>query len=555
MSYVALYRKARPQTFEEVSGQDHIVKTLKNQVRAGKLQHAYLFCGTRGTGKTSIAKIMSRAVNCEHPVDGNPCNECASCRAIAAGNSMNVIEIDAASNNGVDNIREIVEEVRYRPAQGNYKVYIIDEVHMLSTGAFNALLKTLEEPPSYVIFILATTESGKIPTTILSRCQRYDFRRIDMDTLMARMKYLTVQEGVDCEERALRFVARQADGSMRDALSLLDQCMAFYMGEKLTYEKALDALGAVDTDVYGELLSVVARGDAGRAIRIFEKMMERGREVGQFVGDFIWYLRNLLLAQTSDDASEMIDISSEQMQTLLALSGRTEPETAMRYIRILSELQNTMRFSTNRRVLAEVALVKLCRPQMERTEDAILDRMRVLESKFEAFEAGNFVQMQRDEPPSPTNGLTDSVARGYDSAVEDDAPPPNAAPEELRAIRSEWATVVSHVRGGVLKTILKDMVPKYDAEQMDGKLYLPIQKGPGAELGYSDAGRNKNKYDEYAAELEGVIERLYNRHVDVVIGSPGKNAANLHEISADDILKDSSKIGMPVEVDESDFED
>ena len=278
MSYVALYRKARPRTFEEVKGQDHIVKTLKNQVKAGRTQHAYLFCGTRGTGKTSVAKIMAKAVNCEHPVDGSPCNECASCRAIAAGNSMNVIEIDAASNNGVDNIREIVEEVRYRPTQGNFKVYIIDEVHMLSAGAFNALLKTLEEPPSYIIFILATTESGKIPTTILSRCQRYDFRRIDQETIIARMRELTERENVEAEDRALRFVARSADGSMRDALSLLDQCMAFYMGETLTYEKALSALGAVDTDVFGELLGEIIAGNAGRAVLIFEKIMERGRE-------------------------------------------------------------------------------------------------------------------------------------------------------------------------------------------------------------------------------------------------------------------------------------
>ena len=214
MSYVALYRKARPSVFDDVKGQDHIVTTLKNQVMAGRIQHAYLFCGTRGTGKTSIAKIMAKVVNCENPVNGNPCNECASCRQIAAGNSMNVIEIDAASNNGVDNIREIVEEVRYRPTQGKYKVYIIDEVHMLSQGAFNALLKTLEEPPSYVVFILATTEVGKIPVTILSRCQRYDFHRIDAATLVSRMRELVQREGVEAEERALQFIARSADGSM-----------------------------------------------------------------------------------------------------------------------------------------------------------------------------------------------------------------------------------------------------------------------------------------------------------------------------------------------------
>ena len=226
MSYTALYRKFRPDAFSDVKGQDHIVTTLKNQLRANRIGHAYLFTGTRGTGKTTVAKIFAKTVNCEHPTEDGPCGECRICKAIAAGASMNVIEIDAASNNGVDNIREIIDEVSYSPAEGKYKVYIIDEVHMLSPGAFNALLKTLEEPPSYVIFILATTEVHKIPITILSRCQRYDFKRISIDTITDRMKELMDTEQVQVEDRALRYIAKVADGSMRDALSLLDQCAA-----------------------------------------------------------------------------------------------------------------------------------------------------------------------------------------------------------------------------------------------------------------------------------------------------------------------------------------
>ena len=240
MSYTALYRKFRPATFDEVKGQDHIVKTLQNQIEANRIGHAYLFCGTRGTGKTSIAKIFAKAVNCEHPVNGSPCNECASCKAIAAGSSMNVVEIDAASNNGVDNIRQIREEIQYSPADGKYKVYIIDEVHMLSIGAFNALLKTLEEPPAYVIFVLATTEPHNIPITILSRCQRYDFKRITIDTIADRLSELMEKEQVTVEDKAIRYVAKAADGSMRDALSLLDQCIAFYLGQTLTYETVLE---------------------------------------------------------------------------------------------------------------------------------------------------------------------------------------------------------------------------------------------------------------------------------------------------------------------------
>ena len=260
MSYTALYRKWRPVSFGDVKGQDPIVKTLKNQITSGRIGHAYLFCGTRGTGKTSIAKIFARAVNCEHPVDGSPCNECETCRHIMEGSSLNVVEIDAASNNGVENIREIREQVQYPPTEGTYRVYIIDEVHMLSIGAFNALLKTLEEPPSYVIFILATTEVHKIPITILSRCQRYDFKRISLDTIADRLRELTEAEHIGVEERALRYVAKAADGSMRDALSLLDQCAAFHFGETLTYDNVLEVLGAVDNSVFSELFRAAVEG-------------------------------------------------------------------------------------------------------------------------------------------------------------------------------------------------------------------------------------------------------------------------------------------------------
>ena len=541
MSYVALYRKARPQTFEEVKGQDHIVKTLKNQVRAGRAQHAYLFCGTRGTGKTSVAKIMAKAVNCEHPVDGSPCNECASCRAIAAGNSMNVIEIDAASNNGVDNIREIVEEVRYRPTQGNFKVYIIDEVHMLSAGAFNALLKTLEEPPSYVIFILATTESGKIPTTILSRCQRYDFRRIDQETMIARMRELTERENVEAEERALRFVARSADGSMRDALSLLDQCMAFYMGETLTYEKALSALGAVDTDVFGELLGEIIAGNAGRAILIFEKIIERGREVGQFVSDFIWYMRNLLLAATSDEALEAVDASEEQLKVLKEHASRVEPETVMRYIRILSDLLNSMRQASNRRVLTEVAIVRLCRPQMETTDTAFRDRVRALEARLDELQTFG-VPVRKAEKSAAFS----EIEKSSPDPKEETAPPPHAAPEELQQIRAEWESVRQEVASGLLRGLLLKSDPLYNAVDMDGKLY--IRSANDTLDGFIETGARD--VERYCAEIREAIRKRYGRDVEVVLKSSREKGEKLYDISVDDILQDHSKINVTVEVSE-----
>lgn len=348
MSYTALYRKFRPVEFEDVKGQEHIITTLKNQIEANRIGHAYLFCGTRGTGKTTVAKIFAKAVNCEHPVNGSPCGECAMCRSIAAGTSMNVIEIDAASNNGVDNIREIREEVAYRPTEGKYKVYIIDEVHMLSIGAFNALLKTLEEPPEYVIFILATTEVHKIPITILSRCQHYDFKRISIETITDRMRDLMQEEQVEVEEKALRYVAKAADGSMRDALSLLDQCIAFYLGQKLTYDNVLEVLGAVDTDVFSRLLRSVIRRDVPKVLDIVDDLVMQGRELTQLATDFTWYLRNLLLVKTSDNIEDVLDVSTENMQQLQEEAGMVEADMLLRYIRIFSELSGQLKYAAQK---------------------------------------------------------------------------------------------------------------------------------------------------------------------------------------------------------------
>lgn len=383
MSYTALYRKFRPDTFADVKGQDHIVTTLKNQIRANRIGHAYLFTGTRGTGKTTVAKIFARTVNCENPTEDGPCGECAICRAIAAGASMNVIEIDAASNNGVDNIREIREEVQYSPAEGRYKVYIIDEVHMLSIGAFNALLKTLEEPPSYVIFILATTEAHKIPITILSRCQRYDFKRISIDTIAGRLNELMQIEGVNVEERAIRYVAKAADGSLRDALSLLDQCLAFYMGQDLKYDNVLEVLGAVDTEVFSDLLRKVIACDTTGCIYKLEELVLQGRDLNQLVVDFTWYMRNLLLVKTSDGVEDVIDVSTDTLALLREEANMVDAEILMRYIRIFSELSNQIRYSTQKRILIEMALIKLTKPAMESNMDSIIDRLNQLEKKME----------------------------------------------------------------------------------------------------------------------------------------------------------------------------
>lgn len=434
MSYQALYRKFRPAMFEDVKGQEHIVKTLCNQVKRNRIGHAYLFCGTRGTGKTTVAKILARSVNCENPIEGSPCNQCAMCRSILAGSSMNVIELDAASNNGVDNIREIVDEVSFSPAEGKYKVYIIDEVHMLSNGAFNALLKTLEEPPSYVIFILATTEANKIPITILSRCQRYDFKRISIDTIAERLSDLMEKEGILVEEKALRYVAKAADGSMRDALSLLDQCIAFHFGETLTYDMVLDVLGAVDHAIFGQMLRKIVEKNVLGCIALLDEIIMQGREITQFVADFTWYLRNLLLLKTSDGIEDVIDVSTDNLLSMKEETELVSENAIMRYIRIFSELSGQLRYATAKRIMVEMTLIKLCRPQTETKVDALLERIRDLEKKLEH---GDFVL------PVAGNDRQESVQAKQEMPPKEKPLLPKAIPEDIKELVSRWGELVN----------------------------------------------------------------------------------------------------------------
>ena len=338
MSYTALYRKWRPKDFDDVVGQDAIARTLKNQIISGRIAHAYLFCGTRGTGKTSMAKIMARAVNCQNPQNGNPCNQCENCLEILKDASINVVEMDAASYNGVDNVREIKERLNYPPTSGKYKVFIIDEVHMLSTGAFNALLKTLEEPPDYAIFILATTEVHKIPVTILSRCQRFDLKRIGLKVIAAQLDKVCKEENINIDEKSMDYIARCSDGALRDALSLLEECRAYYPNEAIVYEKVLDILGTVDMAVFDNMCRKIIENNTVELLMLLDEVCMQGRDLSQFVTDMLWYFRNLLLLKVSKDVEGIIDVSSDNIEIMRYTSGLLNKESLNRYIRIFSEL-------------------------------------------------------------------------------------------------------------------------------------------------------------------------------------------------------------------------
>lgn len=465
MAYMALYRKWRPNDFDEVQGQDAIVQTLRNEIIYDRIGHAYLFCGTRGTGKTSIAKLFAKAVNCQHPVDGNPCNQCPSCQAINNQSSLDVLEIDAASNNGVDHIREIREQVQYSPVEGKYKVYIIDEVHMLSSGAFNALLKTLEEPPSYVIFILATTEKHKIPVTILSRCQKYDFKRISIDTITNHLVHLMEKEGIPAEEKALRYIARAADGSMRDALSLLDQCIAFYLNQTLTYDNVLEVLGTVDTAVFSQLLRNILAQDTIAVLHTVDQMITEGRELSQFLADFLWYLRNLLIIKDQNGMEDTLDLSTESIAALQEEASLIETSTLLRFIRVLSDLSGQLRNATQKRILLEVGFIRLCTPQMETDSGSLLERVHMLEKKMAegipvqaagpggygaagipgtggmgtAFGPGGSAGLGDGTPGGP-GGSSAAASENAAAALEERFSPAEAA--DLKAIASSWNTIV-----------------------------------------------------------------------------------------------------------------
>ena len=386
MGYQALYRRYRPARFDDFVGQEAIIRTLRSQVMSGRIAHAYLFCGTRGTGKTSTAKVFARAVNCENPDRGEPCGQCAACRALSAESSLDILEIDAASNNGVDEIRDLREKVKYPPQSGRYRVYIIDEVHMLSQGAFNALLKTLEEPPAYVVFILATTEPQKLPATILSRCQRFDFGRIPAHQIIARLRVALEEGGIAAEEAALARIARAAEGGMRDAWSILDMCLGYAQedGAGLTEALVLQVLGAADKRFLFEFADRLISADAVGALEMIDGMMRAGREVQVFVRDVSGHLRNLMLAGVCGQAQaeSLLEVTAEDAQAYVEQAGRTSRTRLMRMLDLFLASETDMKWAAQPRFALEAATLRACEPEESLQLEALVARVDELERKL-----------------------------------------------------------------------------------------------------------------------------------------------------------------------------
>lgn len=376
----ALYRKWRPQTFADVCGQDHITSILRYEVENNKTSHAYLFCGSRGTGKTTCAKILARAVNCEHPENGDPCGKCQSCISASSGACIDIIEMDAASNNGVEDIRQIRDEVEYLPAELKYKVYIIDEVHMLSPSAFNALLKTLEEPPPHVIFILATTELQKIPATILSRCQRFDFRRIGSDVIAARLEYIAQNENITLDHEAAFMLAHLAQGGMRDAISLLELCS----GENRPVTTGLveEVAGTGGRDSVIRLLNAVCDRDYDTIFSEIEKTFMSSRDIAVFWQDIIAFYRDMLVARTTKNAREYLDLTEKQYAELVEVAGRFSAETLICHARLLDDSLDSMRRAASKRLVAEMTLVRMCDERFQSSNEALMSRIAALEDRL-----------------------------------------------------------------------------------------------------------------------------------------------------------------------------
>ncbi|WP_252243284.1 MULTISPECIES: DNA polymerase III subunit gamma/tau [unclassified Clostridium] len=421
MGYTALYREWRPRTFNDVVGQEHITTTLKNEILNDRIAHAYLFCGTRGTGKTSTAKVMAKALNCFNIQDGEPCNECEMCKKINEGLSMDVTELDAASNNGIDRIRDIIDDTKYPPQEGKYKIYILDEVHMLSGGAVNAFLKTLEEPPSNVIFILATTDPQKLPITILSRCQRFDFKRINQKDISDRLRKITESQNVSVDEKSLDLIARVADGAMRDSLSILDQAIA--MGDNnIKYDDLISILGLVTNEYLFDITNSIVERNIEKAMVIIDKLVFSGKDIHLFIKDLIGHFRNLLMVKVSNTPEEILDMSLENIELIKEQGKKIRIEEIMRGIRILQEGEANSKVSKQSRLYLELSIIKMCKIEYDTSSEVMLARINKLEESIKSGKIQVVSNSQINEKAPSTDVVSNNQVKSKEKQVKKEQP-------------------------------------------------------------------------------------------------------------------------------------
>jgi len=521
MAYTALYRVYRPQTFEDVVGQEHVTITLRNALREGRLSHAYLFNGPRGTGKTSAAKIMSKAVNCEQPQDGEPCNECSTCRAITEGSVTDVLEIDAASNRGVEEIRDIRDKVKFAPSDVRYKVYIIDEVHMLTTEAFNALLKTLEEPPSHVLFILATTEPHKLPATIISRCQRFDFHRIPLQVMVNLLQKICLSQGVRVEEQALQLVAKLAEGGARDALSLLDQAIS-YSKDEVRASDIMQITGTVAQSYFSTLALHIVERDVAKVMEQFDRVMVQGKDPEQFLHDFLYYYRDMLLLKAAPQLEEIVERTMIDDQFVQVAEKHTLPELYAK-IEVCNQALTQLKWSTYARVLVELTLVKLCQPVATASVEAavgaspgavsgsaevssLANRIHMLEERLGQIlsgQAGIPIPAKAEEPRKAEPRRVASSTGGSRTPLNKVREVAKAMDHNLtRQVQGQWSQILSD---------LKKIKIQHQAWLVNGQ---PVAAGADSVVVVFKSPIHCDKTME--PELKGVVERV----MQTVLGRP-----------------------------------
>ncbi|MBI5973457.1 DNA polymerase III subunit gamma/tau [Staphylococcus caledonicus] len=513
MNYQALYRMFRPQSFDDVVGQEHVTKTLRNAISKGKQSHAYIFSGPRGTGKTSIAKVFAKAINCLNPQDGEPCNECAICKGITQGTNGDVIEIDAASNNGVDEIRNIRDKVKYAPSESKYKVYIIDEVHMLTTGAFNALLKTLEEPPAHAIFILATTEPHKIPPTIISRAQRFDFKAIGTEQIVDRLRFVAEEQSLDYDEAALEFIAKASEGGMRDALSIMDQAIAFG-DEHLKLQDVLDVTGSVDEAALNALFKDVVEGNVKEAFTRYHRFTAEGKEVNRLINDMIYFVRDTIMNKTVESEAEHDALMNFDLETLYHM------------IDIINDTLVSIRFSVNQNVHFEVLLVKIAemvksQPETvqnvatthvasEPNNEVLLQRMEQLENELKTLKAQGVPQANNSRSGNTSNSNRRGKRQSKDTfsmtniaKVLDEA-----NKEDIQLLKKHWLEVVDYAKSNDKKSLVSLLQNSIPVAASSKRVLIQFEEEIHCEI--------VNKDEEKRSSIENVVRNIINKDVEVV---------------------------------------
>lgn len=533
-----LYRKYRPIDFDTVVGQDVIVKTLRNQIVKGSTAHAYLFSGTRGTGKTTVAKIFARAINCPNEINGNPCNECPTCKAALDGTNLNIVELDAASNNGVDDIRKIIEQLEYLPRDGEKKkVFIIDEVHALSGSAAQAFLKSLEEPPEHVVFILATTDPNKLPETVLSRCQKYNFKRINIESIVAYLKKISEAEKIDIDEDALVFIAEKSDGSMRESISKLDRVRAYASSDKLTKENVLDILGIVDDDDFSKLTKAINESDIETAISVLSDCLERGKDISQFTNDFIWHLRNLLIAKDIKEPIESLNITRSNFEKLKKESGLISKDVLIYFIEELSRTINLMKYDENRRVILETAFIRLASPETNFMETAVMARLDNIEKAqkegmvYKLVERAENAEKQGDSKPSNSE----------EEKLENKTKEMKLTPvtmEEITKVTENWKTIAAST-SKIFKTVMMESKPIPGNEKEPGLIEVQVDEKGTSFL---------RKFDDYKSLEEALAksaEKIINKKIifKLVLADDKKYVKNVTWSLDDAIEKIDADVG------------